>query len=61
MPHATQGSIEINPLGKTFVCEASGIDFSQPLDDTTFDELSRIIAEYGVVVFRKTSFDDHSL
>lgn len=61
MPHATRNSIEVVPLGKTFVCEASGVDFSQPVDSASFDELNKIIAEYGVVVLRRTSFDDHSL
>lgn len=61
MPHATQGSIKVTPLGKTFACEVSGVDFSQPLDSATFEEFNKVIAEYGVVIIRKTSFDDHSL
>jgi alpha-ketoglutarate-dependent 2,4-dichlorophenoxyacetate dioxygenase len=61
MPHATQNSIKVTPLGKTFVCEVSGVDFSQPLSTATFNELNAIIAQYGVVILRKTSFTDHSL
>ena len=60
MPHAELKSLQVTPLGKTFGCEVSGIDWSQPISDATFDELNQVINEFGVVMLRKTSLDDYT-
>ena len=61
MPHGTEERLQIRPLGKTFACEVSGFDFTQPISEAAFKELNEIIAKYGVVVLRKTTFNDQSL
>ena len=45
-------SPQLRPLGDTLGTEALGIDLSQPLDETTFDWVSRAFAEHPVLVFR---------
>ncbi|KAK7885117.1 hypothetical protein LTR67_010608 [Exophiala xenobiotica] len=61
MPHSTQAIFKVNPLGKTFACEISGPDFSEPLSDDAFQELTEIVNKYGVAIVRKTKADDDSL
>jgi alpha-ketoglutarate-dependent taurine dioxygenase len=61
MPHGTEDDLQVTPLGETLACEVSGVDFSQPISEATFNKFNEIIAKYGIVMLRKTSFDDDSL
>ena len=44
--------ISVNPLGKCFGAEIAGVDLSQPLPQTVFDEIEAAFATWSVVVFR---------
>lgn len=39
MPHSTSTKLTINELHPTFGAEVYGVDFSQPIDDETFQEI----------------------
>ena len=45
--------ISIRKLGKQLGAEISGVDLSQPLDESTFAEISDAFFEHQVVVFRE--------
>jgi len=50
--------LKVTPLHETFGCQVDGFDFSSPIDDRLFKEITDIIGQYGVVVFPKTTLDD---
>ena len=45
-------TFEVRRLGRTFFAEVTGLDLSEPLDDTTFARVKREHLEHGVLVFR---------
>ncbi|KAL1886697.1 hypothetical protein Plec18167_000631 [Paecilomyces lecythidis] len=49
---------QVTELHPTFGAEISGLDFSQPIPDETFQDLLAAITKYGFCVFRKTGLDD---
>ncbi|PMD46954.1 taurine catabolism dioxygenase [Hyaloscypha variabilis F] len=61
--HSTDDSdfkiIRIQKLHQTFGAQVSGVDFSNPIPDETFDEILAAITKYGVLVFRSTALDDN--
>jgi alpha-ketoglutarate-dependent 2,4-dichlorophenoxyacetate dioxygenase len=61
MPGLIAKHFKTTPLHDTFACEVSGADFSRPLSDAEFEELTDIIGEYGVVIIRQTKATDESL
>jgi alpha-ketoglutarate-dependent 2,4-dichlorophenoxyacetate dioxygenase len=50
--------ITVTELHPTFGAEISGVDFSRPVEDDTFQEIKAAIDKYGVCVFRNTGLDD---
>jgi alpha-ketoglutarate-dependent 2,4-dichlorophenoxyacetate dioxygenase len=59
MPVATK--LKVTPLAPTFAAEIEGVDFSKPIPDDIVHEVRHVAAEYGVLIFRKTTLDDHKL
>ncbi|GFZ45548.1 hypothetical protein JCM24511_03274 [Saitozyma sp. JCM 24511] len=51
--------IQYKPLHPTFVAEASGVDLTKPTPELV-SEIKKGLAQYGVLVFRKTGLDDDS-
>jgi len=45
--------ITVNRIGKHLGAEIAGVDLSQPMDDSTFAQISRAFFDNEVVVFRK--------
>ena len=48
MPHATSTDyqhIQLKKLGRTFVAEVTGVDFSEPVEKEVFEEVHRAIGE----------------
>ncbi|CAK1361727.1 uncharacterized protein RHO25_004709 [Cercospora beticola] len=52
------GSLTFTPLHKTFGAECNGVDFQQPLCERTVTAIRDGMADYGVLVFRRTGLDD---
>lgn len=50
--------LAFKPLGRTFGAECSGVDFSQPVPAATMAAIRAGMAQYGVLVFRRTGLDD---
>ena len=50
--------IDCRPLHPTFGAEISGVDFSKPLSDETFDQIQAALGKYGFIVFRDTGMTD---
>ncbi|EPE30094.1 Clavaminate synthase-like protein [Glarea lozoyensis ATCC 20868] len=50
--------LTITPLYPTFGAQISGVDFSQPIPDSTFGQILTACHKYGVCVFRNTGLND---
>lgn len=50
--------LSYKPLHPTFGAECFGVDFSQPLDHETVQNIVAGLARYGVLVFRRAKLDD---
>jgi alpha-ketoglutarate-dependent 2,4-dichlorophenoxyacetate dioxygenase len=58
MPSTNGAALSYKPLHPTFGAECSGVDFSQPLSESTINAIRHGMAKYGVLVFRATQLDD---
>ena len=58
---APNPAIKITPVAKTFGAELSGLDFSKPLNDADFKVVQEAMEKYGVLVLRKSNFEDETL
>lgn len=57
MPHKKE-SFTVRELHPTFAAEVSGIDFSNPISEETFQDLLATIAKFSVIRFPRTGLDD---
>jgi alpha-ketoglutarate-dependent 2,4-dichlorophenoxyacetate dioxygenase len=53
-------TLDVQPVGASFVAEVSGVDFSQPVDSATLAEIISAMDRYAVCVFRNTALSDES-
>jgi alpha-ketoglutarate-dependent 2,4-dichlorophenoxyacetate dioxygenase len=53
-------SLDIKPLGPSFVGEVSGVDFSRAVDAATLAEVIAAMNTYAVCIFRATGLNDDS-
>jgi taurine dioxygenase len=51
-------TITVRKLAPAVGAMVSGVDLSQPLDDTTFAAIERAWHEHGVLLFREQTLDD---
>jgi len=52
--------LQAHPTGPDFVAEITGVDFSRPVDETTFREILAAMDRYAVCVFRATGLSDEA-
>jgi hypothetical protein len=58
MPHATETDyqhISVEPVGRTFGAEVSGVDFSKPVPDDVFQEILSAITKVSQDIGHKPS------
>jgi len=53
-------TLQVSTAGPSFLAEVSGVDFSQPIDAATLEQIKDAMARYGVCVFRGTALTDES-
>jgi alpha-ketoglutarate-dependent 2,4-dichlorophenoxyacetate dioxygenase len=53
-------TLDIRPIGPSFLAEVGGVDFSRPVDSATVAEITAAMDSYAVCVFRATALKDDS-
>ncbi|GKT93939.1 alpha-ketoglutarate-dependent 2,4-dichlorophenoxyacetate dioxygenase [Colletotrichum tofieldiae] len=56
----SSSNLEFKPLSPTFGAECFGMDFSQPVPESTIGIIRDAMTEYGFLLFRQTALDDTS-